>query len=456
LQLSGAYRERSYSSWVGRVNYILMDKYIFNASIRADGSSKLGGKWEQFPSIGAAWRISDENFIKETAVSTVLSNLKFRAAWGNSGNDDVEDYATQMRLAELNQNSYYSWNGTATDPAYSLGDMMGNKDLLWEKTNTLDFGLDLGLFKNRINLTFDYYDAKTTDLLFPFDLPATTGTKQINKNFGSTRNKGFEILLETRNIATKDFLWNTTVTFTKNKETIVALPEDKSVYATDYRNSKIIGYPAVVFYSYINDGIWQIDEADEAEKYNAYPGDLKIRDISGPDGVPDGKIDPVYDRTVIGKVAPDWYGSISNDLSWKGFDLNIFMTFRVGSWITSDYWAKYNAGNGSYNNGVVVNYWTPENTTGVYPRPGKAVNGEYLSMLSLKDNSFFKIRNITLGYTLPKQLTERYNVGKLRVWASVKNALIFAKEPTSFDPENEGIIDQPLNKLMTFGLNVEF
>ena len=162
------------------------------------------------------------------------------------------------------------------------------------------------------------------------------------------------------------------------------------------------------------------------------------------------------DRKVIGTTQPDFFGGISNDFRFHNFDINIYMTYRVGQWITSDYWAKYNR-NGK-NNNAMVNYWTPENPGGVYPRPNasKSLKGEYLSMLSLKDNSYFKIRNITLGYTLPERITSKIHMTKLRFWASVRNPIIISKEPSDFDPESEGVIDKPLNKLYTFGISFGF
>jgi TonB-linked SusC/RagA family outer membrane protein len=462
-QSKGAgYSEYALASFAGRINYSFMDRYILNATVRADGSSKVGGKWASFPSVGLAWRVIEESFMKS---QDIASNLKLRASYGVSGNDAVTPYSTQMTLASL---ANYSWVGSAAASTYVLGAKMGNTDLTWETTKSLDIGIDLGFFNDRLNLTFDYYNANTDNLLFNFPLPPTTGLMPalavlptatsspgtIDRNYGKTNNHGVEILVESRNIVKKNFQWSTALTFAKNTEEIISLPDGKDKIDADYRNSQIIGQPAKVFYSFINDGIWQESEVVEAATWGAVPGDLKLRDISGPNGTPDGIIDAL-DRTVIGKVAPDFYGSINNEFKFYGFDLSIFMTYRVGSWITSDYWAKYNAGSG-HNNGAVVDYWTPENPTGTFPRPNvdRTLKNEYLSMLSLRENSYFKVKNIVLGYTLPTSLSQRFKVENLRVWASIKNSIIISQEPNVFDPEQEGQIDQPLNKMITFGINI--
>jgi hypothetical protein len=356
-----------------------------------------------------------------------------------------------MALASVTN---FSYDGKVIPPTYTLGAKLGNLNLGWETTSSLDIGLDLGFFDDRLNLTLDYYDATTDNLLYNFPLPGTSGVASIDRNFGKTSNRGVEILVESKNVVRKNFYWATTLTFAKNNEKIVSLPDGKNYYrAGDARDSRIIGQPTEVWYSYVNDGIWQQNEAAEAAVYGAIPGDLKLRDFSGPNGVADGKVDD-FDRKVIGAKMPDFYGSISNDFKFYGFDLSIYMTYRVGSWISSDYWAKYNA-NGK-NNNAVVNYWTPENPGGDFPRPNvdRSVPGGHLQMLSLKENSFFKVKNIVLGYTLPARFSQKFAVNNLRVWGSVKNAIIFSQEPSAFDPESEGIIDQPLNKLVTFGVTI--
>lgn len=463
LGLSGNYGEREYVSLTARANYILKNKYILNTTMRYDASSKVNGNWAAFPSVGAAWRISDEKFISESTMAAFISNLKLRGSWGVSGNDNTDDYISQTELISMTN---FSWNGTA-NTAYRLGDLIGNKDLTWEKTSTINLGLDLGLFRNHVNLTFDMYSENTTGLIAPLSLPPTSGARESYQNLGEVSNRGFEVLLETRNIATKDFVWNTTFTFASNKEKVESLPGGKEFIQQNGQTQKyskymvIAGYPVEIAYGYVNDGIWQIDEAEEAAKFYAKPGDFKLKDISGPNKEADGVIND-YDLKVLGKMSPDYYGSVSNDIQWKGFDLNILMLFRANFWMSSDYLNKYEAS--GKNNVPPVNYWTPENPTGIYPRPGSTqikTNSMIQHMMTLRENSFFKVKNVTLGYTVPRKVTERINIGNLRVWASAKNMIIFQKDPSGFDPENinnlgELMTDHPLNKLVTLGLNVEF
>ena len=461
LTMSGSYREREYANWAARGNYILMDKYILNASIRGDASSKLNGNWAYFPSVGVAWRVSDENFIKESSVSNILSNLKLRGSFGTSGNDNVGDYIYQT---ELNRYTDFSWDGTQ-DLTYLPGDRIGNRNLDWERTATYDFGFDLGFINNRINVNFDYYNTHTTGLIADRALPPTAGSRKTYQNAGEVENKGYEILLETQNIANKNFRWNTTVTFAANREKILALPDGQTEIWLDRRLSRNllkVGYPVEVAFGYIVDGIWQINEAEEAKKFNSKPGDLKFRDISGADndGIPDGKISELDDMTVRGKMAPDWYGSINNDIQWKGFDLSVLMLFRYNFWVASDFVNRYQI-NGT-NNVPAFDYWTPENPKGTYPRPGSGslVETQAHSM-TLTNNSYFKIKNVTLGYTIPQKITQRASLNRVRLWASAKNMIILQKDKQGFDPETvnnlgEMTTSQPLNKLLTFGLNVEF
>ncbi len=460
--LTGAYIDREYVSLAGRVNYILLSKYIFNASMRYDASSKVNGNWASFPSAGAAWRVSDESFVKDVSVMDFLSNLKLRGSWGVSGNDNTDDYISQTALAEI---SNFTWNGTSIASAYRLGDMLGNKDLTWERTATYDLGVDLGLFKNRVNITFDLYNSTTTNLLAIMQVPSIAGATQTYKNFGEVSNKGYEILLETYNLKSKNFQWNTTVTFAQNKEEIVSLPGGKSIADGQLysRDVLIIGSPVEVLYGYKIDGVWNIDEASEAALYGAVPGDVKFHDVPDENGVIDHALNPNSDRMVIGKVAPDFYGSISNDFYYKGFDLTIFATFRENFWYASDFVNKYEP-NSEKNNGPLMNYWTPENPTGTFPRPGTTWSKnqpEKAHSLTFVNNSYLKIKNITLGYTLPVKLSQKIAINKLRLWASAKNMFIWQKDPAGFDPENvnnlgELMTDHPLNKLVTFGLNVEF
>jgi len=440
------FAENKLISFTGRINYSWKGKYLLTVTGRTDGSSKLapGNKWAFFPSTGLGWRIIDENFMKN---QKAVSELKLRGSYGISGNDVINAYATQNTLTPLQ----FSYNETSAAPAYTISPTIGNQDLKWELTNTFDMGLDFGFLDNRITGSIDYYDARTRDLIFPYTLPLFTGVTTVNRNIGRTRNRGLEVALTTQNLRGHAFTWSSTVTFAANRETIVEIPNG-NVISSDYRNSLIEGQPSQIYYDYQKIGIWQLGEEIEAAKAGAIPGDIKVADLSGPDGVPDGLI-TAADRTIIGSRVPKWTGGLSNDFRYKGFDLNVLVVARVGQWISSDYYAKFVRSGSS--NSAIVDYWTPENPTNDYPRPNATRTLNYVTTLTERQASFAKIRNVTLGYTLPKALTGKIGIDNARFYVSGKN-LYTLSSLKDFDPEGEGVIDRPLNRVFVVGVNVGF
>ena len=447
MSFGSGYSKYNLFSLAGRINYDFKGKYLLTLTGRTDGSSKLGpgNKWAFFPSAAAAWRISDEDFMSRFEK---INELKLRVSYGVSGNDVINPYATQDGLSLVQ----FAYNDAGPATAYTISPTIGNDNLKWELTATTNIGVDVTLFNNRINASIDYYDALTKDLIFPYTLPSSTGVSTANVNVGKTRNKGVELSLTSVNIQKNDFRWTSTVTFARNKEKIVSLPTG-NVYANDYRRSLIVGESPTIFYDYLKVGIWQLGEEAEATKYESIPGDIKIADISGPDGRPDGKITPA-DRTIIGTAVPKWTGGFSNDISFKNFDLNILFIARVGQWMTSDYFAKYYRN--AAQNGAVFDYWTPENPTNAYPRPHATRTMNYITTLTEAENTYVKLRNITLGYTLPKSVLNKVRINALRVYVSAKNIAFWSKYNKEFDPESEGIVDQPLNKMVVAGLNLTF
>ncbi len=441
LAVTSSFSEWKLISFTGKLNYGYKGKYLFQLTGRSDGSSKLskGNKWAFFPSASAAWRISDEGFLKN---QTTLSDLKLRVSYGISGNDVIPPYYTQNTLTQIQ----FAYNDNAATGAYAPSTIIGNPNLKWELTATTNIGLDFGLIKNRISGTIDYYDARTRDLIFPFALPMTTGVGTIYRNIGNTRNRGIEIAVNTNNINTSDFSWSTSISFFANKEEITKLPNG-NVIASDYRNSLIQGQPATIYYDYKKLGIWQSNEAEEAAKFGTFPGELKIEDRNN-----DSRI-TADDRTIIGSRVPKWSGGLSNDLRYKGFDLNFNFFARIGQWISSDYYAKFNR-NGM-NNGARVNYWTPENASNDYPRPHATRSLPYITTLTERKASFVKLRNVTFGYSLPKSVISKLKLQSVRVYLSGRNLASFSSIK-DFDPENEGIIDEPLTRLYVFGANISF
>ncbi|UOQ51103.1 SusC/RagA family TonB-linked outer membrane protein [Hymenobacter cellulosivorans] len=435
-------------SFAGRVNYSWKGRYLLTATTRVDNSSKLARKQDYFPSVGLGWRIIDESFMQDF---TFLTELKLRGSYGVSGNDGINPYATQNSLTT----TQFSFTDATAAPTYTIAPLIGNTDLGWEKTYTTDLGVDFGLFDNRLTGTVDYYDALTKDLIFPLTLPAFTGVTTVNRNIGKTRNRGLEVSVTSQNVRNEKLTWSTTLTYARNRETIVELPNG-DVIADDYRNSLLVGQPSQVFYDYQKIGIWQLGQEGEAASYGTpgqfIPGDIRVADLSGPDGVPDGKI-TAADRTIIGSRVPKWTGGLSNDVRYKGFDLNVLVVARVGQWISSDYYAKYTrSGN---NNGAIVDYWTPENPTNDYPRPHATRTLNYVTTLTEREASWAKVRNVTLGYTIPKSLVGKASIDNVRVYVSGRN-LYTLSNIKDFDPEGEGVIDRPLNRAFVIGLNVGF
>ncbi|WP_205509137.1 TonB-dependent receptor [Longitalea arenae] len=429
-----------------RLNYNFKGKYLLTLTGRADGSSVLlkENRWSFFPSAAVAWRIIDENFM---ASQNLFSDLKLRASYGVAGNAAVKPYSTNSGLILIP----HSWNDVSMI-AYGYDPQNGNRNLKWELTGTQNIGLDFGLFKNRLSASVDYYDSRTRDLLLLRPLPGSSGHTKVVENVGKTRNNGIEIQLRTVNVQNQQITWTSAITYTRNKERITELANGKN----DIASGLFIGHPVKSFYDFKKEGIWQTADTALARSFGYKAGDIRVADLSGDKGQPDGKLDATYDRTVIGSAVPDYTLGFSNDISYKNFDLNIYVFARVGQTFVSDYANKFEPN--AIENGANVNYWTPENPTNDYPRPNINISRAsmpFATTLGYKDGSFVKIRNITLGYTLPKTLTQRFHVSSLRWYVSAKNYFTFAKEK-DYDPEGEGSFDRPLTKLIVTGINLEF
>jgi TonB-linked SusC/RagA family outer membrane protein len=436
-EIFSSYSKSDLVSFAGRLNYNFNSKYLLTLTARSDGSSKLseGKKWTFFPSAAIAWRIKDENFMQNV---DFLSDLKLRVSYGVAGNDPSGPYATQSGLTRL----AYGWDET-TAPAYTFSRLVGNTDLSWELSETFNIGLDAAFFENRINLSLDVYDTRTKDLLLVRGLPPTTGVTTVNQNVGKTRNKGLEITLGTTNISTRDFSWTSNLTFTTNKEEIVSLVTPG---VNDIGNGWFIGQPINVLYDYEKLGIWQTKDATSGATFNAKPGDIRVKDQNG-----DGKIDSQNDRIILGNPRPKWSGGFDNTVKYKNFDLRVFIYARVGQMISSDRYGKFSA-NGLETNMAGMDYWTPENPTNAYPRPNKNGGLLYLSTLAYQDGSFARIRDLSLGYTVPAKNLQRSFVKGFRVYATGKNLFTFTD--LDYDPERGGSENFPMTKLYVLGVNL--
>lgn len=441
LAISSRYVSSTLLSGAFRFNYSYAGKYLLTITGREDGSSVLSdeNKWQFFPSIAAAWRISDEGFMQN---DKLFSDLKLRASYGSAGNSAVRPYSTQSGLILVP----YSWNDIQA-LAYALDPQTGNTNLKWELTKTLNFGVDFGLWNQRVTGSVDVYDSKTSDLLLQRSLPPTSGVSKVVQNIGKTRNRGIEIGIQTVNIRKEKFSWTSGLNFTKNKEEIVDLVNGQD----DVANNWFIGQPVNSFYDYQKVGIWQTADSTAAASFGRKPGDIRVADVNG-----DKIISTTGDRVVLGSTVPKYVIGFNNDFKIGPVDLNIYIFARQGQMFISDYAQKFEPN--AIENGALVDYWTPENPTNSYPRPNANISRASLpfaTTLRYLDGSFVKIRNITMGITLPKNVCDKMHVKNMRVYLSARNYFNFSKVD-NYDPEGEGSFERPLTKLLLAGLNVDF
>lgn len=443
-QISSSYVQTTMASFFGRINYKFNEKYLMTVTLRQDGSSVLAKdhQWGFFPSVALAWRMNEENFLKNIEQ---LSNLKLRLSYGISGNSAVSAYQTQGGLGKTmyaylinnTENGAYGYYPALT-PNYNLG---------WEKTATANIGIDFGFFNNRISGSLDIYQQKTSDLLMQKKVPSSTGYSLAWDNVGKTENKGVELVINTQNFNQKDFSWNTDYTFTLNREKITELADGTD---RDISNGWFVGHSIKTHYGLEKIGIWQLDEAEEAAKYGEKPGRIKIKDQNK-----DGSIDNDNDRVILGSETPDFVMGLNNTFKYKNFDLRVFMYWRQGQMLHSEA-----NGYGSYriqgDPGIKVNYWTPENPTNEFPRPEKSYSdSSKLDALGYVDGSYLKIKEITLGYQLPKSWIGKIHASNIRIYCSLKNFFTFS-HLDDYDPERGGSLSYPMTKQAVFGINVDF
>ncbi|MFK7924747.1 MAG: SusC/RagA family TonB-linked outer membrane protein [Bacteroidia bacterium] len=435
------------ASFMGRLNYDIAGKYLIQLSGRADGSSRLSdaNKWAFFPGVSVGWRIIDEGFM--SGVSW-MQDLKLRASYGVVGNTSIDPYQTQ---GALRRTTYVF----GTTPGFGYGlDQIPNSDLTWEKTATIDVGIDFALIRGRVEGNIDFYQANTTDLILLRQLPPSSGYTQVLENVGSTRNTGVEISLRTVNVETDGgFRWSTNFNWFRNKEEIVELfngAED------DIGNGWFIGEPIRVFYDYEKIGIWQTSEEETALGYGDVPGEIKLNDVNG-----DGKYDPTDDRVILGSDVPSWSAGMTNVFEYKGFDLSVFFFSRWGHTIRSRFHDSNNSLFGRYNN-LDVDYWTPSNPTNAFPRPNQdQERAKYSSTMTYFEGDYVKLRNATVGYRFTPEIAAKMKMSSLRIYASAQNPWFWAKYAT-YDPEAGGDNGQvssgdiPAAKLFMVGVSVGF
>lgn len=433
------------ASFMGRVNYSYKGKYLFTGSARYDGSSRLaeGHKWVLFPSIALGWRISEESFMKK---QNIISNLKLRVGWGKTGNSAIDPYMTKggLKLAK------YVWDNGGKEVLGYAPSIMANDALTWETTKQWNIGLDFGLFDNRLSGAIDFYLQNTSDLLLERQIPVVSGFGSVLSNVGETRNKGIEVSLSSMNINSKAFQWTTDVMFYANKESIESLYNGK---IDDIGNSWFIGQPLHVFYDYEKIGIWQDTPEDIAEmkKFNDNGASFKLGDIKIWDNG-DNKITEA-DRKILGTTSPKFIASMVNNFSYKEFDFSFFLYASMGSMLNNDIEYENKPGRA---NSIVIDYWTPNNPTNAYPRPS-VDNQEpaYVSTLRYQKANYLRIRNITLGYTLPDKITSRLRARRIRLYFAANNPFVFTNFK-GIDPEGAAGYTTPSCSTWMGGVNLSF
>lgn len=466
-------------SFFTRANYNFDNRYFFTATVRADGSTVFSkkNKWGYFPSFSAAWRISEEKFMRDI---TPISNMKLRLGWGTVGNDRISNYLSM----DLYTESKYGVGNKLT--TVLTPKQLANKNLKWEGSTTTNIGLDLGLLDNRLNLTADFFIKNTKDLLLAQNLAYVTGFESQWQNIGKIQNKGIELNLNTVNIQKRNLIWQTDFNISFIKNTLKSLQDGTvSMYSATRFNSNFTGYDYVAtvgsslgqIYGYVFDGVYQTSDFNVTPdgKMILKPG---IADISSHSGKPvepgmvkykdmdgDGVIS-TSDRTVIGNGLPDWYGGINNTINYKNIDFSFMFQFSFGNDVYNATRMFHTQSQNERSNQLaeVANRWTPTNASNRVPSAKGYVKYELYSRF-IEDGSFLRLKNVTLGYTLPNKWTRKAYINRLRVYGTAQNLFCLTKY-SGFDPEvnmkNSPLMPgfdwgaYPKSKVFTFGVEVQF
>lgn len=476
------YYTEALMSYLGRINYAYKGKYIASASFRSDGSSKFaeGNKWGNFPAASIGWRASEEDFLKSLEW---LSNMKLRASIGLTGNNSIPQYSY---MNKINTSNYVLGTGTGSlvSGMSSNNKSLGNPDITWEQTQEINYGIDLGFIKNKFNLSVEYYDSNTIQLLLQQPAMYITGHESYWNNIGKVNNKGVEIELSTTNIDKKGFTWKTSANISTNKNTLLNYGNKDKEDNFGERNEvyrAIVGQPAIQFFGYKSDGIYiTFEEVAAAKaltdakgvlftytKFTPVVGGLKVLDING-----DNKLD-TEDRVVLGSPFPDFTWGITNTITYKNFDLSFLIQGVQGIDIIN--------GNINYNEQLRYNtaYTTNRYVSPMFPGDGKTVYSNTTSggdlMLSdycIEDGSYAAIRDFSVGYKVPSSFAKAMKISELRAYFSGQNLMyIMASNYRGINPEarktsgssyGSPLVDGyqrgafPLNRTFTVGVDITF
>ena len=492
---SGVNYDDKLLSFFARVNYNFTDKYLFTATVRADGSSKFSAnnKWGIFPSVSAAWRLGEENFIKNL---NLFSDLKLRIGYGMAGNNRVGSYTSLEMLSSV---AYPS--GDNMTPGY-VPASIPSEYLQWESNNTLNIGLDMGFLGQRLIITPEFYVNRSTKLLLNSKVPSSSGFTNMMRNIGKTQNAGFDLSISSTNIQNRDFTWNTNFNISHNKNTIKALSgEDyfleEAKFGFTQKTHKIeIGRSIGQFYGYQTIGLYQVEDFDYDARTKTYslkenipckgdrsavrPGMWKFANTDGNDVIDD------KDMTVIGNANPLFYGGLNNTFTYRNFDMSLFFTFSYGGEVlNATKLTNTQAGKTVYNvldQANSSNRWMTINSEGntvTDPQELAALNAgksvasiydmeqgdKYIHSWAVEDASYLRLSNLTIGYNFPRQWIRKASIQKLRLYATGSNLLVWTPY-SGFDPEvstkgnnlTPGVDfgAYPRSRSFVFGVNVTF
>ncbi len=461
--------EWSMISYLGRFNYTYDDKYLFTATFRSDGSSRFGSenRFATFPSMAIAWRISEEPFLKG---NEVISNLKSRLSYGKSGNNNIGNYA---HLASINAQDYI-FSDTQVTGSY-VG--ISNPYLTWEESSQIDAGIDLGLFNNRLSLVLDFYYRKSNNMLLSDRIPAITGFTSQTVNKGNVRNVGFEFSLNATPFNKNDFKWDINLNLSLNRNKVLSINDDPNtkIYSGNcdglYSNVTMAGQPIGQLFGYVFDGLYTEEDLKNPNvvKYpSAYEGAIKFKDLNG-----DGNISSPLDFAIIGNPFPDLIYGLTNNFSFKNFDMSIVMNGQIGGKVINGLRQTTDNLQGFFNvNSEWVNRWKDKENPGdgyhygipsVTPSYGHKINSNWI-----EDASYLRISNLTLGYTVPiKFLKSTGFIKSCRFYLSIQNLATFTSysgaNPEGKQASNNNTLasgfdmtSYPLARTTSLGLNISF
>ncbi|GAB3907351.1 TonB-dependent receptor [Larkinella knui] len=460
---SGSANENAYRSWFGRVMYNYKDKYLFQANIRSDASSRFASayRWGSFPSVSAGWVVSEESFMKP--VASWMSYLKLRASWGSLGNERIGSnlYPYQAILNFENNSLFYQGNTVLAAQAAAQF-QYAIRDISWETTSSFDLGLDVNFFRDRLQVSGDYYKKTTWDMLLQIEIPDYVGFDNPYQNTGKMYTTGWEAQASW-NDRKGDLSYGASFNLSDFKSTMGDL--GGTVFFGD--KIKIRGSQFDEWYGYVSDGLYQTaDEVANSPKLNANvkPGDVRYKDISGPNGVPDGKISPEYDRVLLGGSLPRLSFGANFNVGYKNWDFSLVLqgvakqNSRLGLDIVQPLRENFGTFPTILDGATWSTYNTPEqNLQAKYPRYSNTSSGNNYAMSDywLINGGYFRLKNISLGYNIPKTVTQKLKMQSIRVYSSVTDLLSISRFPKGWDPEMTSL-GYPITTSFVFGASVKF